>query len=316
VKYITAFAAVFVIVYFIIPTLQRLSVRLNFVDKPTERKKHKSPIPLSGGISMFIGFIASGLIFIRPIDAKLLSIFAATALIIMIGILDDYYKTKGREFYVLPRIIIELLAAVLIFRAGIVFTGFTNPFSHEYMYFPVWLQFVLSILWIMGVTIVIGWTDGMDGLTGSIAAISGTTLLIAAIAKGQPATAMLAVLVVGAVLAFLRYNKPPAKVFMGDSGATFIGFILAIISLDGAFKQATVISILVPVLALGVPIFDNLWVVIRRIIEGRPIYKADAAQVHHRLLSSGLNVKQSLLFICLMCVCTSLLSIILLLIPG
>ena len=123
----------------------------------------------------------------------------------------------------------------------------------------------------------------------------------------------MAVILVGVTIAYLRYNRAPAKIFMGDAGATFIGFILAVIALDGAFKQATVLSLFIPILALGVPIFDNIFVVIRRMMQGKAIYQADASQAHYRLLRAGLTQKQVVLFLYLIGTCFSLSSIILLL---
>jgi UDP-N-acetylmuramyl pentapeptide phosphotransferase/UDP-N-acetylglucosamine-1-phosphate transferase len=120
-------------------------------------------------------------------------------------------------------------------------------------------------------------------------------------------------MLVGVAAAYLRYNKPPAKVFMGDAGATFLGFVLGVIALDGAFKQATVLSLFIPILALGVPIFDNLFVIVKRFLQGKPIYQADASQAHYRLLRSGMSPKQVVAFLCLISVCLSLSSIILLL---
>lgn len=168
-------------------------------------------------------------------------------------------------------------------------------------------------MWIVGVTTVINWSDGMDGLAGSLSAIAGSTLFVVALAKGQSDSALISVLIVGAALGFLRYNRHPAQIFMGDSGANFLGFMLGIVALNGAFKQATLISISIPVLALGVPILDNLFIVIKRFFKGEPIYKADASQIHYRLLSSGLNQRQTVAFISLVSLCFSLLSIIILL---
>jgi UDP-N-acetylmuramyl pentapeptide phosphotransferase/UDP-N-acetylglucosamine-1-phosphate transferase len=131
---------------------------------------------------------------------------------------------------------------------------------------------------------------------------------------GQSNSALLAIVLVGVTAAYLLFNRPPARIFMGDAGATFIGFMLAVIALDGAFKQATVLSIFIPILALGVPIFDNLFVVGRRFMQGKSIYQADASQAHYRLLRAGLNTKQVLMFLCLISMCFSLTSIILLLV--
>ncbi|MCX7710658.1 MAG: undecaprenyl/decaprenyl-phosphate alpha-N-acetylglucosaminyl 1-phosphate transferase [Clostridia bacterium] len=312
-KYILSLLMVFLIVYAFMPFFKKFALKIGFVDQPTERKKHKEPIPLIGGVVLFLGFLCGYLILIRPINQKFISILAASFLILFIGLVDDWYKTHGKEFSVWPRLFIQILSAIMVYSSGIVFYGFTNPFTQQYIVLPAFMQFILTILWVLGVTTVINWSDGMDGLAGSLTAIAASTLFVVALAKGQNDSALLAVVVVGAVLGFLRYNRHPAQVFMGDSGANFLGFVLGVIALDGAFKQATFVSILIPVLALGVPIFDNLFVVTRRFLNGQPIYKADAGQIHHRLLSSGLNPKQVVTFISLISVCLSLMSIIILL---
>lgn len=311
--YLSAFLVVFIIVYSLIPRLRILAFKIGFVDKPTERKKHTEPVPLLGGLGIFIGFVSGYAIFIKPIDTKFLAILFGSFLVLSIGIVDDWYKTRSKEFPVSPRLIIQILSAIIVYRAGIVFYGFTNPFTHTYIFLPVWLQFILTVTWILGVTTVINWSDGMDGLAGSLATISASTLFVVALAKGQSGSAMMAILLVGSALGFLKYNKHPAQIFMGDSGANFLGFILSITALDGAFKHATLISIFIPILALGVPIFDNIFVIIKRFLDGKPIYKADATQIHHRLLSTGLNQKQVVTAISLLSVCLSLLSIIILL---
>ncbi|MDP4090821.1 MAG: MraY family glycosyltransferase [Bacillota bacterium] len=312
-KYTASLLMVFLVVYLLMPFLKKYSIKVGFVDKPTERKNHKEPIPLVGGTAIFLGFLCGYVFLIRPIDRAFVSILIGSFLILIIGLVDDWYKARGVEFPVWPRLLVQTAAAVIVYSSGIVFYGFTNPFSEQYIVLPVFLQFILTILWLVGVTTVINWSDGMDGLAGSLTAIAGSTLFVVALAKGQDDSALLCVLVIGAVLGFLRYNRHPAQVFMGDSGANFLGFILGIIALDGAFKQATFVSILIPILALGVPIFDNIFVVIRRFINGQPIYKADAGQIHHRLLSYGYNQKQVVAFLCLISLCLSLMSIIILL---
>ncbi|MCX7748907.1 MAG: undecaprenyl/decaprenyl-phosphate alpha-N-acetylglucosaminyl 1-phosphate transferase [Clostridia bacterium] len=312
-KFVFAFLVVFIIVYVLIPALKKVALKVGFVDRPTGRKKHKRPVPLLGGLGIFIGFVFTYSIFIRPINKEFISILAAASLILIIGLIDDWFKTKGKEFPVLPRLVIQILAAVMVYKAGIVFYGFTNPITHEYIVLPQWIQFVLTITWILGVTTVINWSDGMDGLAGSISAISAATLFVVALVKHQTDSAMMSLILLGAIAGFLKYNRHPAQVFMGDSGANFLGFILGIVALDGAFKQATLVSLLVPILALGVPILDNLFVVIRRLVQKKPIYQADSGQIHHRLLATGLSQKQVLVFLSLVSLCSSFLSIIILL---
>lgn len=198
----------------------------------------------------------------------------------------------------------------MVFKIGIVFRGITNPLNGEFILFSYWIQYILTITWIFGITTVINWSDGMDGLAGSLASISAMTMFIVAITKGQINSAYMSITLIGVILAFLMYNIHPAKVFMGDSGANFLGFILSIIALEGAFKQATIISIFVPVLALGVPIFDNIFVVFKRFLAGKPVYEADRSQIHYRLLEKGMNVKQIVSYICILSGCLSLISLL------
>lgn len=315
--YALAFLLSFLIVYYLIPPLGKLAFRLDFVDKPrkdVERKIHREPIPLTASYAIFAGFFITYLLFTRDFSTETAALFAGGILLLTIGTVDDWYKTKGKDFPALPKLIVQVSAAVLVYLSGNAFTGFYNPFSGEYFTLPVVLQFLLTILWIFGVTTVINFSDGMDGLAGGLSSISGITLFVVALAKGQSASAMMAIILVGVTVAYLRYNKPPAKIFMGDAGATFLGFILAVIALDGAFKQATILSLFIPILALGVPIFDNLFVVTKRFLQGKSIYQADATQAHYRLLRAGLNQKQVVLVLCLVSTCLSLSSIILLLV--
>uniref|UniRef100_UPI00406D0AD7 MraY family glycosyltransferase n=1 Tax=Paenibacillus sp. FSL H8-0548 TaxID=1920422 RepID=UPI00406D0AD7 len=317
ISYVFALLFSFTIVYFLIPPFGRLAFRLDFVDKPrkdVERKLHREPIPLTASYVIFIGFFLTYLLVTRDFSLQTGAIFVGGLLLLIIGTIDDWYKTKGKDFPSLPKFIVQISAAVLVYASGISFTGFYNPLSGEYVLLPVLLQFLLTILWIFGVTTVINFTDGMDGLAGSLSAISAITLFIVAIAKGQSNSAIMAIILVGVTIAYVRYNKPPAKIFMGDARATFLGFILAVIALDGAFKQATVMSLFIPILVLGVPIFDNLFVVIRRMMQGKAIYQADASQAHYRLLRAGLNHKQVVMFLCLISTCLCLSSIILLLV--
>ncbi len=314
--YVLTFLVSFLIVYFLIPPLGRLAFRLDFVDKPredVERKLHRQPIPLTASYAIFIGFFVSYLLFTRNFSWETGALFAGGVLLLAIGTVDDWYKTKGKDFPALPKLIVQVSAAILVYASGITFSGFVNPFSGDYVLLPTWLQFILTILWIFGVTTVINFSDGLDGLAGGLSTISAMTLFVVAIAKGQSNSAMLSIALIGVTLAYLRYNKAPAKVFMGDAGATFLGFMLAVIALDGAFKQATVLSLFIPVLALGVPIFDNIFVVIKRMLQGKSPYVADASQVHYRLLRAGLNQKQVVMFLYLISTCLGLSSIILLL---
>lgn len=312
-RYFSAFMAALIIVYILIPPLRKLAIKIDFVDKPTKRKIHKEPVPHLAGIGLFAGFFVTYFFFIRGFNRQSVAILMGSLLILAIGIVDDWYKTQGKDFPALPKLVFQVTAAVIAYMAGIVFTGFNNPITHQYTVLPVWLQFILSVTWLFGVTTVINFVDGLDGLAGGISTISSMTLFVVALAKGQMDSALMSIILAGAALGYLRYNKPPAKIYMGDAGATFLGYILGIIALDGAFKQATLLSLLIPILALGVPIFDNLYVVIKRFLDGKAVYKADRSQIHYRLISAGLKPKQVVVFLCVISTCFSLMSIILLL---
>jgi UDP-GlcNAc:undecaprenyl-phosphate GlcNAc-1-phosphate transferase len=312
--YILAMVVSLIVALTAMPFLMKLANKIHFTDKPSKRKQHKNPTPLCGGIALYIGFFISYFIFLKKDDMKQqLTVFVAATMILAIGLIDDWHKTKGKEFAIFPRLVIQLLSAVLVFKAGIAFQGFTNPITSHFIQLNLTIQFLLTITWIFGVTTVINWSDGMDGLAGGLSLISAITFFLAAIILNQHESALVSIILVGTVLGFLYYNKFPAKVFMGDSGANFLGFILSITALDGAFKQATVLSLIIPILALAVPIFDNLFVIFKRFSEGKPVYQADRSQIHFRLEEKGFSTVQVINYIMLISLAFSTLSIILLL---
>lgn len=304
----------FILTFLLMPFFIKLAIRLDFVDRPDERKIHEKPIPHIGGWVIFIVFFLVIMMTYREFNASLFKLFMASALILAIGIYDDWHKTKGMELSFKPKLLIQLLAASIVFWSGTAFTGFSNPFNDTIIVLPWFLQYVLTVLWIFGITTVINFTDGIDGLAAGVSSIASVTLFIVALLMGHTLPALMAVVLVGALIGYLQYNKHPAQIFMGDAGATFVGFMIAVISLQGVYKQATLLSIFIPVLALGVPIFDNIYVVIKRYLNGHPVYQADRTQLHFRLLDKGLNVKQVNHFICLVTLCLCLVAINILLV--
>jgi len=319
-----AFAIVFVLVILLMPLMAKLAHKFDFTDKPTERKKHKAPMPLTGGMAMFIAFsvgfvifVLISNIFIEGVDPAMVAVLGGAGLIVGIGLVDDYSKGKGKEFPVWPRLLVHIGAASLAFAAGVRFTGFMNPFTDQYVYLVYPLQYILTVLWFVGLVTAFNFMDGLDGLSGLLALVSGSTFFVVALHMGQPESAILAVILVAAVAGFLRFNLPPAKVYMGDSGAYLLGFLLAAISLHGAFKQATVISLVIPMLAMGVPIFDSVLVVVRRILARKPAHVADSTNIthlHFRLLRDGMKPGHAVALIILLSACLNLASIILMLV--
>jgi UDP-GlcNAc:undecaprenyl-phosphate/decaprenyl-phosphate GlcNAc-1-phosphate transferase len=311
--YVLSFITAFVFVYATIPYVRKLAVKIQFVDQPSERKIHKEPIPLLGGLPLYVGFVLTAGIFGQA-GKTFWGIAVGGLLIFAIGILDDYYKTRGRDLRAWPKFLMQIVAAVILLLFGVNIGGVSLPFDHIFYPFPDWLSALATILWVVAITNMINLLDGVDGLAAGLSAISAMSLFFIALLKAQPAMAVFAVVLMGGALGFLRHNFHPARIFMGDSGATFLGFVLAAIAVNGAFKSATIVSLVVPVLALGVPIMDTIWVIIRRFKENRPIYVADKGHTFHMLMKSGLSQVQTVAFLYLLGICFSLASILILLV--
>ncbi|MCL6600488.1 MAG: undecaprenyl/decaprenyl-phosphate alpha-N-acetylglucosaminyl 1-phosphate transferase [Alicyclobacillus macrosporangiidus] len=309
--------AAFAVSWLLVPPLRRVALRWRFVDLPNARKVHKQPLPLLGGAAILAGFLAASLagsLRLGHVPRVYWGMLAGSVLLFTIGLVDDYYKTRGRDFPASPRFVTQLIAAAVVAGCGGTVRGFSMPFGHpHFVQFPAFISILVTLVWIVGVINVFNFLDGLDGLAAGIASISAGTLLFIAIIKGDAASALWAAALTGAALGFLRHNFYPARIIMGDAGSTLLGFLLASIAVIGAFKSATVVSIFVPVLALGVPILDGLRVVIRRALEGRPVYKPDKTHGHHRLLSSGFSQVQAVTFMYLLSACFSLASMILVL---
>ncbi|MGZ4032076.1 MAG: MraY family glycosyltransferase [Tumebacillaceae bacterium] len=310
------------LVYLMVPQLRKIAMKTGFVDMPNARKLHKEPIPLLGGAALYVGYVITMLI-IQGIFGKLDGTFWGVTiggfLLFAIGIVDDYYKTRGKDFPAWPKFLTHIASALVLIAFGVKVNSLTIPFIHlPYYSFADhgidWLSYVVTVLWVVAITNMLNLLDGVDGLAAGISSISATTLLFVAILSGNASTATYAVGLIGVGLAFLRHNFHPARIFMGDAGATFLGFVLAAIAVDGAFKSATFVSVVVPVLALGVPIFDTVFVIIRRIKARRPIHQADKSHTHHTLMRSGMNQVQTVSFMYLLGICFSLASIVVLLV--
>ena len=244
-EYCIAFLLALISMLFITPKLREIAFKTNYVEQPKNeaRKIHKEPKPYLAAVGIFFVFWIVYFGVIKGINKKVFFILLSSSLIFAIGMLDDWIKIRGRDLSALPKMIVQVIACIIVYFGGVQFVGFTNPLDGTYVLLPTMMQFILTVIWLFGVTTVINFTDGMDGLAGGVSCISSITLFIVALGMGDHRSAMMAIILVGVCLGYLRYNKFPAKILMGDAGATFIGFILGVIALDGAFKQATVLSI-------------------------------------------------------------------------
>jgi len=267
------------------PLIKMLARKVGAMDIPKdERRMHHTPIPRMGGSAIFLGFIVSFLIFGgKMITSEMQGILLGAVIIIVLGILDDIMTLKA-----LPKFAVQIIAAVVVVCHGCRIEHFMG------LAMPSWLSYAVSIIWIVMITNAVNFIDGLDGLAAGVSAISaGTMLVVALMLVGENNLAAIASALFGGCVGFIPYNFNPASIFMGDTGSTFLGFMLASISIFGLFKTYAIISFAVPFLLLGLPIFDICFAVIRRVAKGQSPMHADRGHVHHRLIDMGFSQKQA-----------------------
>ena len=273
------------------PLIKQFAHTVGAIDVPQdERRMHKTPIPRLGGLAIFLGFLLSLLLFVQPIPNDLRGILLGSVVIMVIGVIDDIVRLRAWV-----KLLAQIVAAVIPILHGVVLTRLANPFAFNgsgFLDFGVF-SIPITIVWIVAIVNAVNFIDGLDGLAAGVSSISSVSLMIIAILLQMPVWAVVMAALAGACVGFLPYNRNPAKMFMGDTGATFIGFILATVSLQGLFKSYTLISFAIPFLILALPIFDILFSVTRRIASGHSPTSADAEHIHHKLIDMGLSQKQS-----------------------
>ncbi|OPJ55269.1 glycosyltransferase family 4 protein [Alkalithermobacter paradoxus] len=290
-KNILVFITAFGISYFFTPIAIKIAHKVGAIDVPKDnRRVHKTPIPRLGGISIFLGFLAS-LIYIDAITPKITGILIGALIIVGIGIIDDIKEINAKV-----KLLGQICAALVVIFSGIRISWITNPFVAGNGLITLGILSVpFTIIWIVGATNTVNLIDGLDGLAAGISAISSTTLAFIAYVNGQQTSAILLMALAGGAIGFLPYNFNPAKIFMGDTGSLFLGYMISVIAIEGVIKSAAALAVALPVIALGLPIFDTAFAIIRRLANGKPIMQADKGHLHHRLLSKGLSQKQTVL---------------------
>ncbi|MCI8842589.1 MAG: undecaprenyl/decaprenyl-phosphate alpha-N-acetylglucosaminyl 1-phosphate transferase [Oscillospiraceae bacterium] len=272
------------------PLVKRAAFKLGAIDVPKDgRRMHDHPIPRLGGLAIFLGFMLSALLFAemeRPVRGLLIG----AVIIVILGVLDDIMTLRA-----LPKFIVQIGAAWIAVHHGNVIQYLSNPIltSTERFIDLGSLAVPVTILWIVAITNAVNFIDGLDGLAVGVSAISSATLLVTAILVSEGNVAVIMAALLGACLGFIPYNMNPAKIFMGDSGSTFLGYVLAVVSIQGLFKLYAIISFAVPFLILGLPIFDICFAILRRLARGENPMHADRGHVHHRLIDMGFNQKQA-----------------------
>lgn len=288
---IAAFAVAAVLSYFFTPPVKNFAHKVGAIDVPKDaRRMHKKPIPRLGGLAIYGGFLCSILIF-GQLDETMLCVLLGAAIIVALGIFDDVLALGAKLKFV-----VQIVAAAIPVCIGDLQIGlFTNlnplsdtPFVHLGI-----LAVPATIIWIVGITNAVNLIDGLDGLAVGVSSIAAITMLAVALLTGNMPIAITMAALAGACIGFMPYNLNPAKIFMGDTGSTFLGYMLATVSIMGLFKFYAVISFAVPFLILGLPIFDTANAIIRRVAAGRSPMSPDRGHVHHKLIDMGFNQKQA-----------------------
>ncbi len=288
---IAAFAIAAVLSYFFTPPVKNFAHKVGAIDVPKDaRRMHKKPIPRLGGLAIYGGFLCSILIF-GQLDETMLCVLLGAAIIVALGIFDDVLALGAKLKFV-----VQIVAAAIPVCIGNLQIGlFTNlnplsdtPFVHLGI-----LAVPVTIIWIVGITNAVNLIDGLDGLAVGVSSIAAITMLAVALLTGNMPIAITMAALAGACIGFMPYNLNPAKIFMGDTGSTFLGYMLATVSIMGLFKFYAVISFAVPFLILGLPIFDTANAIIRRVAAGRSPMSPDRGHVHHKLIDMGFNQKQA-----------------------
>jgi UDP-GlcNAc:undecaprenyl-phosphate GlcNAc-1-phosphate transferase len=270
---------------FIVPLVIAYSKKQGLIDVPNERKIHKEPISRLGGVAIFLSTMITFLFLVflcyYPYGSLLSGILLGSSLMFLLGLIDDVY-TLNAKF----KLFIQVAIATLVYLLGVKIDSIINPFGGVIQLGH--FSYLITVLWIVGISNAINFIDGIDGLAGSVITVNSITLGIIAVAMvpPNPISALIAFILAGSMLAFLTYNFNPAKIFMGDSGALFSGFLLATLSITGVMKAAT-LAILLPFVVLAVPIIDITYASLRRISKGKSPFVADAEHIHHKLLKAG-----------------------------
>ncbi len=294
IRLVLAFCVAFLVAFATTPLAEKAAYKVGAIDVPKDKRRmHKKPIPRLGGIAIYLGFMVAMLCF-SVLTPEYLGIFLGATMIVALGVLDDRKPIKA-----IIKLVVQIIAALIVAYSGVKIEIFTNPniFSSESYLILGNLSIPVTVLWIVAVTNAVNLIDGLDGLAAGVASISSICLLIISLMVSEFNTAVFTCCLAGACIGFLPYNFNPAKIFMGDSGSTFLGFMLACISIEGVFKGYAVISFAVPLLIMALPIFDTSVAILRRIKNKKPIMSPDRGHIHHKLIDMGFSQKQAVLIL-------------------
>lgn len=304
VLYIAIFATSFALSLLATPYAKTISLKLGAVDYPKKRGMHDVPLPRMGGVAIYFGFMVSMLIFtpfINEFQTKQFFGFIIGATIIFIlGVVDDMKELKAKH-----KLFFQIIACLVVVFSGTTIGNIKWPVNIDLRM----SEIPITVVWIIVVTNAFNLIDGLDGLAAGVSTIGAICLTILCVLTGSPLAVVLSAALAGSCLGFLPRNFNPAEVIMGDSGSTFLGFVLAVSSIIGLFKAYAIINIAIALLALALPIFDVCFSIIRRFLQGKPIMQADRGHIHHRLIDYGFSHKQAVIIIYVLSIFTGAISI-------
>lgn len=303
-EYGVLFAVAAVVTIALTPLARKLAIKLDAIDYPSARRVNMLPIPRMGGVAIFGGILAALAVagfgvyafgWVDPfidyngIEVNYWGVLLGTVLIFLVGAVDDVVDLNPKA-----KMLGQIVAACVVAGSGLLFSSIHNPFGEGYVEFG-WVAYPLTVFYLVAFANVINLIDGLDGLAAGITGISAITILLFAVLTGRFDAALFSVILVGVCAGFLKSNFFPASIFMGDSGALLLGFSLGVISLFAVARSALFVSLLVPILAAGVPILDTFFAIVRRKREHRPIDEADKGHIHHRLMRAGFSQRATVL---------------------
>ncbi len=292
---LTALMLAALVAFTFTPSVSVLAYRIGAIDVPKDnRRMHKQPIPRIGGLAIFAGFIVASLVFCK-LTPELITIYVGGLIIVAVGVIDD---AIGINAWL--KLAAQIGVAFVAVWQGVVIEHIS--LFGKYIHFGMW-SIPITVIWIVGLTNAINLIDGLDGLSCGVSAISSVSLLVVMLLQKPIDTqmAMVTAAVVGSCIGFLPFNFNPAKIFMGDTGALFLGYTMAIISVSGVFKVHTVISFAIPMAIFALPLFDTTFAFARRIIHGKNPFSPDRGHIHHRLIDLGFSQKQSVCILYAIC---------------
>lgn len=302
----TGFGLALIISLVLVPIVRKQAIASGYYDAPGERKIHKYPIPRLGGIAIWLGFmLALGILVLlnwhRELNSALPGILIGGTLIFCLGLLDDL-----RNLSPYLKLAVQFIAALTAFALGVQINNLDLPGAQLLVLNA--LSLPVTVIWVVGLMNAMNFIDGIDGLAAGVTTLSALTLTVVAMFTNQPSSALLAALLAGSSLGFLVYNFHPAKIFMGDSGALFCGFVLACIAVTGVLKTKVVVMLL-PIFVLSVPILDITYSVFRRLLQGKNPFLPDASHIHHQFLKAGVGQIKTVTYLYSLCVIGGLIAV-------